>query len=193
MSRLSRCVLPGAVAAAALVAAPRARAQVAPVNPFSFGVSAGAAIPTGDAADDLSTGYSVDGIIGVRAPTLPVSFRGEVGYTRFGFKDGDGAGFRMISGVANVLYTFSAGPTAVVRPYVIGGVGVYNGRAVGDGFDDAESRTKVGFNGGVGLEIPLSGITGFGEVRFANVRFAERGEGSGANLNYIPIRFGIRF
>lgn len=173
--------------AAAALGASAAQAQL-PANPFSLGISGGAAIPTGDAGDAFETGFSVDGIIGIRAPLLPVSFRGEVGYTRFGVKNIDDVNLRMISGVANAVYTFSAGPVAVVRPYLIGGIGAYNLKATGDNVpDDSDNETKVGLNGGVGIEIPLSGITGFGEIRYTSV-FTE-----GTNTNFVPIRFGIRF
>jgi hypothetical protein len=177
-----------ALGAAVVLAATPAAAQ-APVNPFSFGISAGAAIPTGDLGDAANTGFSVDGIIAIRTPTSPVGFRGEVGYTRFGFKGGDDVNLRVISGVANLVLPFSAAPTAVVRPYVIGGVGAYNLKVTADGVDDddSDSETKVGLNAGIGVEIPLSGITGFGEVRFTSVFTEQR------KTNFVPIRFGIRF
>jgi opacity protein-like surface antigen len=179
-------------AGAATAAAQGPVGAVGAVNPFGFGVSAGAAVPTGDLGDFASTGFSVDGVVTLRVPTLPVSFRGEVGYTRFGFKDVDDANLRFISGVANVVFSFPAVPTAVVRPYIIGGVGAYNGKIGGDAFEDedeelTESSTEFGFNVGAGIEIPLSGLTGFGEVRFTSVR------GDGESANFIPIRFGIRF
>lgn len=184
-----------AQSAAALAVTAAAASAQAPVNPFSFGVSAGAAVPTGDAGDAFDVGYSVDGIIALRAPTLPVSFRGEIGYTRFGIKDafledGESGSQRIISGVANVVFGLPASAVATVRPYLIGGVGVYSGRSSfkGGGVTvNTESDTKLGLNGGVGIEIPLSGITGFGEVRYTSV-FTE-----GSNTNYVPIRFGIRF
>jgi hypothetical protein len=43
---------------------------------------------------------------------------------------------------------------------------------------------------GGGLEIPLSGITVFGDVRFQQVRVGEEGE---SNFNIVPIKIGIRF
>ena len=190
MSARSRRAASAAAVVIAAAAAPRAHAQLAPVNPFSFGVSAGAAVPTGEGSEDVKTGFSVDGIIGLRAPASPISFRGEVGYTRFGVKDVDGVNIRFISGVANAVYTFSAGPTAVVRPYLIAGVGAYNGKLTVDDSDvdvDDEAETRIGFNGGVGLEIPLSGITGFGEIRYTSVAT------EGSRTSWIPIRFGIRF
>lgn len=180
-------IVRAATAAGVLLAASTASAQLSAVNPVSLGISAGAAVPTGDAGNFFNTGYSVDGILALHLPALPISFRGEVGYTRFGVK-GDPGDFRFISGVANAVYTFSAGPVSIVRPYLIGGVGLYNGKNT----DGGESRTKVGLNGGVGLEIPLSGITGFGEVRYTSVRSRNNADGT-PNINYLPIRFGIRF
>ena len=176
-------------AAAAALTAATAAAQ-APINPSSFGVSAGAVIPTGTFGDAYNTGYSVDGIIALRVPTLPVSFRGEVGYARFGAKLSDNTNSRVISGVGNLVLGIPAGPTAVVRPYLIGGVGAYNGRrseGVGNNTFNEASQTDVGLNGGIGIEIPLSGLTGFGEVRYTSI-FTE-----GTHTNYVPIRFGIRF
>jgi hypothetical protein len=189
-----RALALAALGAAALAAtAAPAAAQLGGVNPFSVGVSGGAAIPVGDGSRGFNTGFSVDGIVAVRVPTSPISLRGEVGYTRFGIKDAPSsvdAQFRIISGVANLVLTLPGGPASVVRPYLIGGVGAYNGkgsvRAEGERLEDA-GETKLGVNGGVGIEIPLSGITGFGEVRYTSI-FTE-----GTNTNFVPIRFGIRF
>lgn len=200
MHVLSRHALGGATLAASLaLTAAHAAAQVGGVNPLGFGVSAGAAIPTGDAGKVLKTGYSVDGIVTVRMPTLPVSLRGEVGYTRFDVKsgllgNGDQANLRFISGVVNLVYTFSAGPTAVVRPYLIGGVGLYNSRGSatsGGVTTTSQTQNDLGLNGGVGFEIPLSGITGFGEVRYTSI--STGGSNSRVRTNFVPIRFGIRF
>lgn len=217
MSIRSKRALLGAAASLVCTAAPAA-AQLGPVNPFSFGVSGGAVVPVGDFGDGAKTGFGVNGLIGIRVPASPVSFRGEVGYTRNDVKDFDG-NVRTISGVANVLLSASPGPTVVARPYLIGGVGVYNlkGTITFDDdiiLDDAsprlnavggapirqpaarrvlrqqtasDSETKFGLNGGVGVELPLSGISAFGEVRFVSV-FTE-----GSHLNYIPITVGIRF
>jgi opacity protein-like surface antigen len=205
MSIAPRRAFAGAALGAALTLAGTAGAQ-GPINPIGFGVSAGAAVPTGDFGDGVNTGYSVDGIVTLRLPASPISFRGEVGYTRFGFKDGfleddevgDVSGnLRFLSGVANVVLGVPAGPTAVVRPYLIGGVGIYNSRASfsGEGITvNSNSQNNLGFNGGAGIEIPLSGITGLGEVRFVSVRTKGDGDDDlGVNANHVAIRFGIRF
>jgi hypothetical protein len=205
------------VAALALAAAP-ARAQLGGVNPFSFGVSGGLSVPTGDFSDAFGTGYNVDAFVGVRVPTLPVSFRFEGGYQEFGLKgsakdrlrnadiEGD-VKARIISGTANLVYTI-APPASVVRPYLIGGAGVYNLRTrgtgdVGDFLEEfvgtrEESTTRLGLNGGVGVEVPLSGISVFGEARVHTIftpseRDPESGDRVGGRTTIVPIKVGIRF
>lgn len=199
----------------------RASAQLAAVNPFSFGVSGGALVPVGDFADAFETGYAVNGVIGLRAPTLPVSFRGEVGYSRNSLKDFDG-NLRIISGVANVVFPFTAAPTAVVRPYLIGGVGVYNYRGsvtIDDDFDFSDSRAPRG--GALATRTPVGGpvtqvsgrsVTVSDESRtrfglnggagielplsgisaYAEARF-QTIFAEGGRINAVPILVGIRF
>lgn len=162
----------------------RARAQ-APSVPIRVGVIAGASFPTGTTGDRYDTGFNVDGVLEVTPPLSPLGFRAEVGYASFAGKRVSGVNvrdLRMISGVGNVILRFAPAATTV-RPYLIGGVGLYNVKA--KGADD--SANKVGFNGGVGLEIPLTGITGFGEVRYHSVQTA------GSAFTFVPLRFGVRF
>ena len=61
-----------------------AQAQVA--KPITFGVSAGAAIPTGDMGDGLNTGFGITGLADMKTH-LPVNFRGELSFSRFGAKE----------------------------------------------------------------------------------------------------------
>ena len=47
---------------------------------------------------------------------------------------------------------------------------------------------------GAGLEIPLPGITTFVEVRFNSaVNDFFEAVGGGSNVNYVPVKVGIRF
>jgi opacity protein-like surface antigen len=177
-----------ACAAALLaVSASTAHAQAAAAaRPVSFGVSGGLSIPTGDFGDFFESGYNVGALLEFTPRVSPVAIRIEGDYQRFAVKGGDSeTDLRMISGTANALFKF--GSAAVVRPYVIGGLGLFN---VGSTGDDGESENKFGYNVGGGLEIPLSGITVFGDVRFQQVRVGEDGE---SNFNLVPIKVGIRF
>lgn len=84
------------------------------------------------------------------------------------------------AGTANAVLTVSN--TAGIKPYVLGGIGLYN-----VGCDGCESETNFGLNGGGGLEFGLSGFNTFIEARFQSI-FTED-----SNTNIIPIVFGIRF
>jgi opacity protein-like surface antigen len=202
-----RAALSGLSLLALSASAVHAQTPVGPTRPVSFGVSGGLSIPTGDAGDVFASGFNVDALVELQPrPASPLAFRLEAGYQRFELKDevrdlfeefgGDiDVNARIFSGVANVLYKF---PGTTVRPYVLGGVGVFNfgGSATISGFEEFEeeldaeesgSTTAFGYNVGGGLEVPLSGLTAFGEVRFQQIRI----DGSGFNI--VPIKVGIRF
>jgi opacity protein-like surface antigen len=182
LRRLTAC-------AAALLAMSASTAQAqtaAAARPVSFGVSGGLSIPTGDFGDFFDSGYNAGALLEFTPRVSPLAIRVEGDYQRFGVKDVDSnTDLRMISGIANVLYKF--GGATMVRPYVLGGLGLFN---VGSTGDEGESENKFGYNVGGGLEIPLSGITVFGDVRFQQVRVGDEGE---SNFNLVPIKVGIRF
>ena len=182
LRRLTAC-------AAALLAVSASTAQAqSPVaaRPVSFGVSGGLTIPTGDFGDFFESGYNAGALLEFTPQVSPVAIRIEGDYQRFGVKGIEAENdLRIISGTANALFKFGSATT--VRPYVIGGLGLFN---VGGTGDDGESENKFGYNVGGGLELPLSGITVFGDVRFQQVRFSGDGE---SNVNLVPIKVGIRF
>jgi hypothetical protein len=180
---LRRLLACAPLALALSAAAAHAQATGAPTRPVSFGIAGGLTIPTGDAGDAIKSGFVAGALLEVARPASPIAFRFEADYQRFDSKlDLPGAGnLRIISGVANVLYKF-AGETA--RPYLLGGVGLFN---TGSSVEGSESETDFGGNVGVGLELPLSGITAFGDIRYQSI-FS-----SPEKLNLIPIRVGIRF
>lgn len=185
MSRTSRTLLCGI---AALGLAGTAQAQGA-TRPFSVGISGGLSIPTGDAGDALESGFNVGGLLQARQAAGPLGFRAEVGYHSFDFKGVDGD-FRVITGIVNGIFHFASASGAPITPYLIAGVGAYNGRAsVGGGGRtvSSDSETDLGINGGVGFDIPLSGIATFIEARYHTI-FNE-----GDRTNLIPITVGIRF
>lgn len=164
----------------ALVAsASSAEAQdVGSTRSVTFGVAAGASFPTGDFGDFWDTGFNVMGTLGMQPAAMPVGLRLDVAYNSFG-ASGNFDDAKIISGTANALLTTSN--MGGVKPYVIGGVGLYNADFGGD------SETKFGLNGGAGLEFALSGFNTFLEARYHSV-FTEN-----KNTNYIPLVFGIRF
>jgi opacity protein-like surface antigen len=186
------------VLAAALVtgSASLAGAQAVAARPVSLGISAGANIPQGDFADIYGAGYLVAGHMKLRPAASPLGLRFDLGYSSNGikseFEDVVDSDLSIISGFANVVYEFPVTSTTI-RPYVLGGLGLGSlkisatGDFGGGSVSESERQTKFGFQVGGGVEIPLSGITGFAEVGW------QRYSVEGGSLAQIPIRFGVRF
>ena len=161
------------------------------VNPFSFGVEAGPAFPVGNFGTGLNTGFTADALVEARLPLLPIGLRFEGGYTRFGSKINNTPGgtfvgsgtsdynVHMVSGSANAVLRLSPIALSLVRPYLIGGVGIYG--------LNQNLGTKAGVNVGGGLSLPLVAVTAFADLRYTRV-FTE-----GASVNFVPLRVGVRF
>lgn len=178
MKRISCAVT--ALSFALLATASGAQAQdVGSTRSVNFGLAAGASFPTGNFGDAYDTGFNVMGTLGFQPVAMPVGIRFDAAYNSFGSK-GIFDDAKIISGTANLVLTTSN--MGGVKPYVLGGVGVYNLDAgVGD------SQTKFGLNGGAGVEFALSGFNTYLEARYHSA-FTE-----GENTNYIPLVFGIKF
>ena len=155
---------------------------------YSVGVSAGAAMPTGDFGEAASMGYNVTGSLGLNVAALPVSFRLDGMLNQFSLKDFDEVGARVLGANANVMYAL---PGVAVRPYVIGGAGMYNIKATGDNVE-GEAQTEFGLNGGLGAQFSLSGFKTFAEARFHHV-MSKDDETGAPNMQFSPISFGIMF
>jgi len=161
-------------------------------TPITFGGSLGLSMPMGDAGDGLNTGLNLEGLVGIQPQTMPVEFRGELMYHHFGVSGGGGHE-SLLGIVPNVLYAFKT--QSHLRPYVIGGLGLYHvsvsftGVAPGGGtFTVSDGETHVGINFGGGVRFPLSNSRAsmFVEARFHDV-FADN------SFNMIPITVGITF
>ena len=173
-------------------------------KPTSVGISAGLTSPTGDAGDAWDSGFHVNGMVDFMMGTSPLSFRGELGWQSL---SGKSASFssggttvsakvdnpNMVTVTGNALYHFPVSSTNTMRPYLLGGLGIYNYKAGGSfsggGADisGSERRTKFGLNGGIGSTFQLSGFQTFAEARYHYV-FED-----GGSLQLIPISFGIMF
>jgi hypothetical protein len=182
------------------VAATSAQAQettTTTTRPVRFGVSAGLSIPTGDFGDVVNTGFNLNGLVEGKLTTVPIALRGEFTFDHFGFDEsalGFGGSERVLAGVANALYYFPVSVNGnVIRPYVIGGAGIYNGKFNFDDAPDPGSDTNFGLNGGAGIELPLTGIAVFLEARLHYV-FSDNGDnGLGYNAGFVPLVVGLRF
>jgi hypothetical protein len=172
------------------------------IDPVSFGISGGVSVPTGDLANGdgrftgVNTGYNVTGSVGVSLPVVPFSLRADVAYNGFGTKNLTfaqnspatgpyNADVRILGFTANVVFPIHL-PFPIVRPYLIGGGGVYNvhtSPAIGGSM----SQSNFGFNIGAGVSVPFVLFNGFIEARYHDV------SQNHADLSFVPITVGVMF
>ena len=171
--------------AGALVAAPAvASAQLS----TSLSLAGGLAIPTGDLANGVKTGYNAAAGLNLGAPIIPFGVRLELGYNSFNSKtSGVGSGsFNILSGTANAVLSLMPG---IITPYVIGGLGMYRESASCTGCS-SNSETAFGVNAGGGIKFGLGGLSTFAEIRYHAI---PGDKAKGTNAQFIPITFGVSF
>jgi opacity protein-like surface antigen len=168
-------------------------AQVASAQGMSFGVGGGVVIPTGTMSDGNSTGWSGTAMLRVKPPASPLGFQVDAFYTRFGLEGGIDGHSRLIGGTANALYAFPS--ASVARPYLIGGVGMYNGKTTVDGLGSSEAQTKFGINAGAGFDFGLGKANLFAEGRFHAIMkgVTDGSTGDEKTAYMIPLTVGLRF
>jgi opacity protein-like surface antigen len=156
-------------------------------------VSGGLSLPMGDFGEGLSSGFNVTGHVYYKPASLKsLRLRGDVSFDRFDADGVDGS-FRSLGFAGNVVYDFPTQSSSMVKPYVLGGLGIYNGNSsvkvsTGAGnFALSGSDTNLGLQVGGGITFQLSGFSTFAEAKLVNV-FTE-----GASARFIPITFGVRF
>jgi hypothetical protein len=167
-------------------------AGTAQAQGLSFGLGGGAVIPTGSMADLNSTGWSAMAVARLKPPVAPLGLQVDAFYTRLGLEGGVDGHSRIIGGTANAVFAFPGGPA---RPYLLGGVGVYNGQTSIDGLGSSESQTKFGLNAGAGFDFGLGKASLFADARFHAILKggvdSETLEETTAFM--IPVTVGLRF
>jgi len=205
---LKRSLFAAALAGIALVPF-AAYAQQAATKPVQFGVSGGASLPTSDLSDISNTGWNVSGHVAFNPAMIPLGIRVDGGYSRFGFKQGVDGDIHFGNVTGNLIYKI---PATTVSPYLLGGAGWYdqqnsyrqltfsNGQVCGllsctNAVSQTSSlvgRTSTGMrfekNAGVGVEFAIGDRASF----FVDARYM-RFSPSEAKLDFIPIRFGVRY
>lgn len=158
-------------------------------TPGSFGVAFGGSVPVGDLGDFTETGFYVGGLLDISPPLSPVGFRFEGFYNGLGGAN-NGADYRTIAATGNL--TIGMGGIGV-RPYLIGGAGIYNSKF---DVDNVEGKTSAGLNFGIGAKIPLTGFSTFVEGR-VHYMFQKQesliGNAGYNSLVFVPVTFGITF
>lgn len=152
-----------------------------------IGVGGGLLIPMGNYKDINKMGWLVGGDVTYWLAGAPVGIRADVQYSQTSAKSGVIApDTKLLGGLAEVVYAFGT-KADQIRPYILGGVGMYNVKFSAGGV--SQSDTKVGFGGGAGLALKVGtgGTRVFVEGKFVSVST------SGSSLTFVPIRAGIRF
>jgi|SRR6185437_5851415 hypothetical protein len=175
-----------ALLACAAVSASPLRAQ----GP-EFALGGGIANPLGTFNDATKLGWMGLAAVSFVPTGSPVGIQIDGQYHQYPF-DAVGGHERFLIGTGNIVYKFKTSETSTVRPYLIGGGGVYNFKRTGSGtvsgnFSTTGSTTKFGINAGAGFDFKAGGAGLFVEGRFHDV-FT-----SGKDINFIPITVGIRF
>ncbi len=169
-------------------------AQVAQAQAgLSLGLGAGAVIPTGSMGDVNSTGWSGQAALRVKPAVSPLGFQVDAFYSRFGLGNDLDGHSRLLGGTANMVFAFPS--AAVARPYLIGGLGVYNGKTSLEGLGSTESQTKFGANAGAGFDLKLGSASLFAEGRFhAIFKGAVDVESLEETTAYmVPLTLGLRW
>lgn len=168
-------------------------AQAAQAQGLSFGVGGGLVVPSGTLADAYGTGWSGSALVRVQPPVSPVGFQVDAFYTRFGLDGGIDGHSRLLGGTANAVFAFPG--ASMARPYLIGGLGLYNGKTTITGVGSSDASTKFGLNAGAGFNFGMGKAQLFAEGRFHAMfkSLTDPTTGAEKTAYMIPITVGVRF
>ena len=170
---------------------------------LSVGIGGGATVPVGALATDVTTGWNGLAFFQYQpAGEGPWAVRAEAQRNRAPYTDA----FRTETGVppasdadntidyvgASALYHV-AGRAGGLRPYVIGGLGLYQltARVREGGATASDTEAGFGFNGGVGLRLGRQSAL-FLEARFHQFSVTPAG-GVAATSRFVPLAVGVTF
>jgi opacity protein-like surface antigen len=164
-----------------LLSSPTLQAQGA-----EFSLGGGLGVPLGTFDDVVKIGWHGTAGVSFVPQNAPIGVQVDGNFSQFSDETPLDIKSQLIYGTANAVYKFQSSEDTRFRPYLIGGVGVYNSKATGS--DALEgSTTKFGINAGAGFDFKAGGAGLFVEGRFHDV-FTD-----GDNVTFIPITLGVRF
>jgi len=168
-----------------------ANVSAAAAQGVELSLGGGLSSPLGTFNDATKLGWNGLAAIGVQPAGSPVGIQVDGEYQQFPF-DGFSGHERFLIGTGNLVYKFNTSENSAVRPYLIGGGGVYNFKGTGSStvsgnFSTSGSTTKFGINGGAGIDFKTGSAGLFVEGRFHDV-FT-----SGKDETFFPITVGLRF
>jgi opacity protein-like surface antigen len=166
-------------------------------NRITIGVGGGVAIPLSDYSDVTKTGWDLGAAFQFKPAASPVGFQIDGAYLQNKFDESvttTPGKAEWWYGTGNIVFWFPVAAETRIRPYILGGGGVYNYKVKPEGFSST-SKTKFGINVGAGFDFdvgPKAGV--FIESRFHDVFFSDTDVISGGkDLKFIPINVGLRY
>jgi hypothetical protein len=164
-------------------------AGVASAQGTWLGVNAGAGIPSGNYGDAASTGWNA-GVTGTHMLNEQWGLGADLGYHAWGGSDalnasmetlyGSGSEFKWSAIQATGHAMFRIPTTGTVKPYARVGAGLYDikGKLSSPTGDVDNSKSKLGFNFGAGIQIPNGSNRMWGIAATYHVISAENDFGS---------------
>jgi len=145
-----------------------------------FGLGGGLTFPLRDYHTSDNTGWHVLGKVDIDIPESPIDVRVDAMYSQTSQKAVSGGNTKLAGGTADLLYHIStAAPD--VKPYIVGGAGLYNVNS-GSG-----STTKFAWGAGLGASIGVGPLHAFAEVRYVSIHL------TGGALRFVPVTAGLSF
>ncbi len=199
----SSCRAGGVLVVASLVATATVAAQGARPN---FGVAASLTVPTGDyhgnpSGDGFNRGWQGMAFVAFRPPRWPVGLRVDGTYGENSANDQLKTALTASLGPpsdektkllgANADLTYELRSASRVKPYVLGGIGIYHVTiAVASGGSTADnSDTRFAWNLGGGVNCGFGGFAQFLEARYVAVRAVP----GFPETTFLALSVGIRF
>lgn len=176
----------------AVLAAPAANAQMRdarnspqPTEGIRWGLGAGLTLPMGNYSTGDKLGFHGLGLVQLPLRNTPIHLRFDLMFSTTSHKNSVSGSTRLIGADADAVYHIGD-RTQTTRPYILGGLGLYNVHVSAGGFSG--SNTNVAINLGGGILFGIGATThAFLEARYIDV-FT-----SGGSTAFIPITFGLMF
>ena len=145
-----------------------------------FGLGGGLSIPLSDYKDSDNTGWHVLGKVDIGIPLTPLGVRVDGMYSQTSQKAPLTGNTKLAGGTVNLVWHI---PTTLpgLKPYVLGGGGLYNFNP-GSG-----STSKFTWTAGFGTSIGVGPIHAFAEARYISVQLTP------THLKFVPLTAGLSF
>ncbi len=171
-------------------------------SPFSVGVGAGLAAPSGDLSDGFKPAFALQGYVNYKLGTSGLAVRADIGWHYFDSQSNQRTSLTTGTLVSGNVTTLTSGGALVYqfsglsafRPYVLGGATAVTAdmslrsRLTGGGTRvAARNETAVGALVGAGFDFVFAGTRMYAEARYVSANAL------GGTVGTIPVTLGFRF